>query len=150
LVNHLRRHCLAAICFALNASAHAQSVVLAAPSASVNAEQGVAYRGELHPLKPHFERQAKRAAVATSKQPVVSDEVIVDGSTATLPTIEVTGQGDVIRPQQALSTRIAKGVDGAFSGPVRVGQPSVIGGAPPIGAGFAAWTDPGNIHFWLR
>jgi hypothetical protein len=132
--------------------ASAQSVVLqrTADTAARGGEVAqVTHQGELHVLKARFERQRVRDLRRTggSVEPVMVDGMI------TLPPIEITAT-ETSAPQPTSAERIKKNVDDAF-GPERVrvaiyNEKPVIRGTPPIGASWAAWTDPGNIHFWLR
>jgi hypothetical protein len=143
------------IVFALTlvaAHASAQSVVLQRPAESATPGSEVAkvsHQGELHVLKARFERQRTRDLRRTggSVEPVVIDGMV------TLAPIEITAT-ETSAPQPTSAERIKKNVDDAF-GPERVpvaiyNEKPVIRGTPPIGASWAAWTDPGNVHFLLR
>jgi hypothetical protein len=133
------------------ADAHAQSVVVVAKSDARLANATASTQQELHSLKPRFERQRARdlRASAGSVEPVAT----IEGDRATLPTIEIIA-GETGAAQRSESARLKKGVEDVF-GPERVrvalyNDQQVINGTPMPGVAWAAWTNPGNIHFWLR
>ncbi len=147
------RGCVIAIVLfsTLASQAQAQSVLVnakpeqALPNATVSTQQ------ELHSLKARFERQRARdlRRVGGGIEPVA----VVEGERAILPPIEITAP-EPSPPTLSDAARVKKGVDDAF-GPerVRVGLGSgqqVINGTPLPGSVWAAWTNPGNIQFWLR
>lgn len=138
------------ICIA-QAAAHAQSVVVVAKSGAPLANATASMQQELHPLKPRFERQRTRdlRASAGSVEPLA----IIDGDQATLPTIEIIA-GDSGAAQRSENAKVKKSIEDVF-GPERVrvalyNDQQVINGTPLPGVAWAAWTNPGNIQFWLR
>jgi hypothetical protein len=131
--------------------AHAQSVVVVAKSNALLANATASIQQELHPLKPRFERQRTRDLRASAGS--VEPFAIIDGERVTLPTIEIIAGGSGTA-ERSESARLKKGVEDLF-GPERVrvalyNDQQVINGTPLPGVAWAAWTNPGNIQFWLR
>jgi hypothetical protein len=138
------------LCVAQSA-AYAQSVVVVAKPDVLVANATASTQQELHPLKQRFERQRARdlRASAGSVEPMA----VVDGERALLPTIEISA-GETGAAALSESAQVKKGVSDAF-GPERVrvalyNDQQVINGTPLPGVAWAAWTNPGNIQFWLR
>jgi hypothetical protein len=105
---------------------------------------------ELHPLKARFERQRARNLRTTNARDEV--EATEDGGMRLRP-IEVIAT-ETEAPGLSEGARLRKSIDAAMDTErVRVGLGAgqqVIHGSPLPGSVWQAWTNPGNIHFWLR
>jgi hypothetical protein len=100
--------------------------------------------GDLYEMKRQLQRRNSCEQSTTERaNPTIADA-------QTLPHIVVCGHSDVRGDEIPQAKAVALSVESARARDLQLGISSPIRGSPMLGAGFAAWTDPGNIQYWLR